>query len=1126
MNIIVSDGIVVSGVGVPLNGIEWPSGQFAANEPGSQLCAFLSSVNATFGFNLTPHSFQTEWIPCGDPCAFHGASGQLPDIGHRLELFVGDFFFRGKVVHSDYTTSAGGTVISVTVEDDKRLLRKVKIHTEDLGEDAPSGVISVARGYRVTNGLEDVNGDPNDPNIKEYRRILQFGGTYSQILEAIDLHFNEGKCAVPVTDLPTVEQLEKNIGGTIEAIRFQFNLTQLDEVLSRVLLDTGYDWYWSMDAQRVNLINKKVAFDLNEQDILDLVSQFGSASGLNETTQMGFGKDVVPDPTRFRVLGGHQEGFINSHLLSPIDGLDTQSLDGLVDVNTDQTQVVFQPAWPRLTVGFFDAGGFYRTYIPQEKELQLALAGIEQWAYYKIYQSVATTNSPPGYGFTADEGSIAAQHPAFQSRMDPVMPLAGLATGAAESGLRFIDNRRDADQNWVLNFYGRIRDHAARHYGRSYVLEGLLFDTNEGLYRVVDSAWANVENQVEGFSLSASGTVTNGSGSGIFVEDYEINRDLGPVSPFVSDDFRVRAHCRLPASTIYGPQGDSNPASFGNWTEDAPPFNPNGDGSHYIPVDLTIVGNRVINPRSDALYSFEDYPEGTIWCQLPINAGPSGGLVTDTTISSLATLVTTNTKLNSSGLRDIINPAIVLNVYDSLSGVAIPVQARNRYGQSYPSQWFLGDLHYERDEDVQLDDQFVPWAFSPAGNETSLTIMTNRAVRRAEGKIVPKSSSRYADLNQVGLPLLSFDAFAEQGVGSSGLYGEISHGVSEVNITFGVQGFLTRYKIQSYFPKFGREAPLGERVRAVLNGIINPIDFSDLALLDPNPGPPSDPILPGDPFIPPVFFDREQRAVRVTITEANNVFTLSDTAGTEKDERYRGIDQHLYSKPPAAGGSTNIDFVEGAICIDGFLNISDEAMYHTDEFELPTGNTVLRYFTQGRPFGNGTIVMVEQVNASDPTKYDVTIVDPTALSTLGAERAIFGTEVLNGTVEVGEKTTLAVQGDAPVSPGASNGTIFLNGTAQESAGVTPVEIIAVTVDVGESTARATCRTLGLSTDGNLSVSSGTQFFNCVPIPFPELAASGDRGFLTTPMTTPSGGFGRTGPVNFVEIVRPAKRRFG
>src|SRR5689334_7539480 len=207
--IIVSNGIVVSGVGVPLNGIAWPSGQFGSGVPGSDLCAFLSSANATFGFNLTPHNLQTEWVPCGEASAFHGASGQLPNIGSPMEIFIGDFYFRGSVVHSDYTTSIGGTIVNVTLEDDRRKLRRVKVHTEDLGQYVPSGIVSVARAFRIINGLEDIDGNPSEPLVKEYDRILQFGGTYAQVLAAIDLGFNEGTCAIPVSILPTVEQIEK-----------------------------------------------------------------------------------------------------------------------------------------------------------------------------------------------------------------------------------------------------------------------------------------------------------------------------------------------------------------------------------------------------------------------------------------------------------------------------------------------------------------------------------------------------------------------------------------------------------------------------------------------------------------------------------------------------------------------------------------------------------------------------------------------------------------------------------------------------------------------------------------------------------------------------------------------------
>jgi hypothetical protein len=368
------------------------------------------------------------------------------------------------------------------------------------------------------------------------------------------------------------------------------------------------------------------------------------------------------------------------------------------------------------------------------------------------------------------------------------------------------------------------------------------------------------------------------------------------------------------------------------------------------------------------------------------------------------------------------------------------------------------------------------------------------------------------------LPLLSFDSFAEQNIGPSGLYGEISHGVSEMNISFSIDGFITRYKIQSYYPKFGREAPLGERVRAQLNGILNPIDFVDLELLDPNPGKATNPALPGDTFAPPIFFDAEQNAVRVTINEVNNVFSLSSLPGTAVDERYRGIDQHQYIKPPVALSSSNIDFREGAICIDGFLNVGDKAVYHTDNFELPNGNTVLRYFTQGRPFANGTIVQIERVNPDNTANYDVTIVGGTAA------RAIFDLPVLNGTVTIGQRTTLAAQGNAKITPGNTDGTIYLNGTTSSAAGVVAVEIVAVS-NPGNPTALATCRELGIGSDGRYSIASGATYLNVVPIPFRELAASGDRGYLSVADNVPSGGFGQTAPITFVEITTHALRRF-
>jgi hypothetical protein len=224
-------------------------------------------------------------------------------------------------------------------------------------------------------------------------------------------------------------------------------------------------------------------------------------------------------------------------------------------------------------------------------------------------------------------------------------------------------------------------------------------------------------------------------------------------------------------------------------------------------------------------------------------------------------------------------------------------------------------------------------------------------------------------------------------------------------------------------------------------------------------------------------------------------------------------------KPHPAGGS-NKDFTEGAICVDGFLNIGDEALYHVDNFELDNGNTVLRYFTQGRPFGNGTIVEVARAGATAGS-FDVTIVDPTAAGN-GITRAIFDIAPLNGTVEIGDKTTLAVQGDAAVKPGLGDGGIFLNpAAAAAGAGVTPVEIIVVS---GQGTPSAIAVAKPLDSVGNV-ITSGTTFGDCIVLPFPQFAASGDKGYLATVDAQIQSAGNVTKSVNFIQISRPAFLRY-
>lgn len=1070
--------------------ITFPSGQIPPGEPGRDLEAALIQINATFGFNTTPHSFNTSWVPTrDDPRGFHGASGQAPIPGNIIGFTIGEFLVSGEITHSEYSANSQGTILQISIRDTRRCLDSIKLITEDLGDNPGSGAISVARGVRITKGFTDINGDISEELFKEYRKILEQGCTYPQILDAIQLAIDEGEIDFDLDTIPSKEDLEANLGGDASAIRFTFSAQPLSEALTRILEATAYDWYWSMSEQRVRLINRKVAFNLREDELLDIVAELGASSGLDQTISLQFGDDLVTQPRRVRLLGAHQEGWLNSPLLSDLDGVDTAA-----------SGIVFTPAWPNFSVQFTDAQGILRSYKPTDAELKVAMKSIEHWTYYKKYQTQPLNLSlvSPGFGEAPDEGSIAAQHPDFQSRFDPAQPIATLG-GNEEGEIRLINNRRDANQNWVLNFYNRVRDHSIRFFGRAYLAEGLLANSASGAFKLQNAAWGNVENQVEGQSISVQGS------SGLFVNNYEINRDLGPLSPFKGTDDKISAYVVLPSGTVYGPDGDEPPASFGQWTEDynvgnvpAGPGRRIRTGEHYIPVKLTEVGELVIDPR-DPLAAFESYPEGTVLAEIPLIAGT--GLSDDFIFRNLATLVESALDSTSSGLFDFISPSTLVAPYPELSGVALPVLFTERYGMSFPQEWVSGNLATPCDNEViVIDDQFAPWNFPPQGRTTSLQLMEDRAFRRLQGLIAPAVNSQFSQIEIVGLPTISFDSFSNSAPNASGVIGVRNHGITDVNFSLGSNGIRTNYRIASFFAEFGKEVPLGERQRAILNGIITPIDF-DLALA---PSARSRPLSPSNPIFGNVT-GKGTVSRRATITQVNFALTFSNVPEVGSQERYRGETSQEYTVPASIPGSIDADFDPnadrgGAICIDGFLNIGDEAVYKVDENRLLGGQRdIKRYWTGGRPFSNSTIVFVSGIGSSSNV-FDVAIVDTNPL------RRLVDVPLLNGAVNVGENSTLAAQASAgtprvlerPASSLVTPG-IFLNPGGNSSL---PVEVVSI-INPGTSGAILTVRKL---VDRGDVDSNADLVEDVVPIPNAEFVIVGDQGvFLSSAVldTTPS-----------------------
>lgn len=1058
--------------------IAFPSGQIPDGQPGRDLQAVLTQINASFGFNTSPHSFNTTWVPTrDDPKAFHGASGQAPLVGDIIGFTVGEFLVSGEIFHSEYSTNSQGTILQVNVRDNRRCLNAITLITEDLGDNPGSGVISVARGVRLTQGFTDVNGNVSEELFREYREVLERGCTYPQVLDAIQLAIDEGEIQFDITKIPTREQLEANLGGDASAIRFNFESTPLTEAITQVLEATAYDWYWSMSEQKVQLINRKVAFELQESELLNIVAQLGATSGLGQTVSLQFGDDLVTQPRRVRLLGAHQEGWLNSSLLGPIDGVDSPS-----------SGIIFEPAWPNFSVQFTDAVGILRSYQPTDLELQAALKGIEHWTYFKKYQTAPTDLSltSPGFGLPADQGSIAAQHPDFESRADPAQPLASIG-GNASGQLRLINNRRDANQNWVLNFYNRVRDHAARFYGRAYLASGILANEASGAFRLAASAWGNLENQVEGQEISVVGS------SGLFVNNYEINRDLGPLAPFKGTDDKISSYAVLPSGTVYGPEGEDPPAGFGQWTEDYNIGNqPSASnrrqrtGEHYIPISLTEIGQLTIDPR-DPLGAFEEYPEGTVLCELPQIAGT--GLCENFVFRNLVTLTEEALASTSSGLFDVVDPGILVEPYALLTGVAIPIQFTERYGMSFPQEWVSGSLATDCDSEVVvIDDQFAPWNFPPQGRTTSIQLMEDRAFRRLQGLIAPAANSQFAQIELVGLPEISFDAFSNQSPDASGIIGLRNHGITDINFSLSTGGIRTNYRIASFFSEFGREAPLGERQRSILNGIINPIDRDFSSPL----APPSRvrPQLPSTTNITNITGQGET-ITRATIDEVNFALTFTTIPNVGTQERYRGITAQQYTIPARIPGSIDPDFDPsagqgGAICTDGFLNIGDEALYHVNEFRLPGGvREIQRYWTGGRPFANATVVIVSGIGTSNDV-FDVAIEGTIPL------RRLVDVPLLNGAVTVGERTTLVTRAGNTnpflERPGIALNIdgVFLNPGGNSSV---PVEVVSIT-DAGTSGAIVTVQPLTDNGDVN---TAATTTGSVVPLPNPEFVIVGDKG---------------------------------
>ena len=103
-----------------------PGSGFGITIPG-----YFAGMNAKFGFNASPHTFDIDVVQD----SFGGSFDNLPEIGTSAKFYIGPDFFTvaGRVTHVEYSDSMSGTTATISLQDRRKDLDNVSLFTEDQG---------------------------------------------------------------------------------------------------------------------------------------------------------------------------------------------------------------------------------------------------------------------------------------------------------------------------------------------------------------------------------------------------------------------------------------------------------------------------------------------------------------------------------------------------------------------------------------------------------------------------------------------------------------------------------------------------------------------------------------------------------------------------------------------------------------------------------------------------------------------------------------------------------------------------------------------------------------------------------------------------------------------------------
>lgn len=897
----ISDGnpyIEVSGLPAFADEIRWPFGSGVDVEGNvgfaKDLDARLSDLQATFGFNQTPHRFNMTWVPV----CFEFDTAGLPNIGDEIDFTISAFRVKGRIVHTDIQKSTGGIKYNITVEDLRSDLNRIVLDTFglfDTHQDPDENIIDVHHWFLTEEG--------GTTNPRALRMLREHGATYQQIYDAVGFVNAEAQSFIPS---PSVFQ--ENVGDA-SRFRFSFRTTPLLDAIVKIFTDASFDLYWHMAGNYLQHVNRKKQIDLSLNDI-----PF-SENGQPESISVKFGKDEPERPTAVQVIGDRMEGVVGRGPLAASNGGTYASAGGAVNLSLS-TDYRFKPAWQGATVFYFGEDGSIREDSPSDEELSAAMKGIEFWAQKK-------------------SGNF-EQH--MDSRLEDrgIDPITGrqvpIVSPVSASGVGLIQNRGQEGRSWIIEWYNRVRNFAQNHYTRSYFLDtgGLKDDLEK--FDIVDAAWCGLENQAPAFNTG-----------------YKINDTFKHLAPFWDEtDNKLRAWATIPKSNnvggkapLWGADGRGVPTQFDQWTET--------DTRVFVPIEVTKWDRSSSKFNSDFILRPMQSDEG-LMIRFPNTMWESyeedDDLVRLPKIRYMRSRFTAETASDSA-----IDPATAgLPYTEFVTGINIPVKVIERYGTNKPEKWSAGfSLDQSAVKRVKAEviqrDELAPWNFEPHDIKDSVSQMNEEGKSIALGRVVNRSEATFIEATKVGLPIIAFDQYADSD-------GSVDHGVSNLSVTKNISSWWqTRYGAKTHFPQPVKLKPVPQEVMEDFRFALHRINER---FNRPRTAPP---IQPPNIFDPKTEDEqarflhnpiKESFKIPVIITELVNI---TNSAG-DPDVAYVGEDSNGVVWPVtmrqgirnSLSSTSKLGLNQHAFAIDGFLQLGMQATFN---YEDQDDGSFVHYFTGG-----------------------------------------------------------------------------------------------------------------------------------------------------------------------------------